>query len=54
MYHLLTILGFSGSANFAMKTIHSEIQERMTRAHDEFVLAPVRGVDESDDVLGAK
>ena len=54
MYYLLTILAFSGSANFATKTIRSEIQERTTRAHDEFVPAPVRRADENDDVLGAK
>lgn len=54
MYYLLRILAFSDSANFATKKIRLEIQERMTRAHVEFVLAPVQGVDESDDVLGAK
>lgn len=53
MYYLLTILAFSDSANFATKTIRSEIQERTIRAHDEFVPAPVRRADENDDVLGA-
>ena len=53
MYRLLTILAFSDSAGFATKTIHLEIQERTTPAHDEFVPTPVRGVDESDGVLEA-
>lgn len=46
-------LAFSDSANFAGKTIHLEIRERMTRARDEFVPTRVPKVDGNDDAREA-
>ena len=54
MHRLLRNLLFSDSANFAMKTIRVETQERMTLARGGSVLVHVQEVDGSDGARGAK